>query len=143
MKKVQKFLHLPPSERRLLIETFLMLNSIRIGFLFLKFPMLQKLLGKVGQSRPRQLVKPAVSIDRLIWAVDVSTQLSPGGAKCLARALTVQALMQRQGYEPQLQIGVIKSPGAEFQAHAWLEYQGKIVIGELPDMEKYSELRPV
>jgi Transglutaminase-like superfamily len=140
MKKIQKFLRLPPLDRQLLLETFLLLSSIRIGFLFLKFPLLQRLLGKVSQRRTH---KSAISIDRIIWAIEVSTHLSPGGAKCLARALTVQTLMQQQGYESQLQIGVIHNSIEEFQAHAWIEYQGKIVIGELPDMEKYSALHPV
>jgi Transglutaminase-like superfamily len=143
MKKIQKFWYLDRSIRYLLVESFFLLNSIWFGFLFLKFPLLQKLLGKIGKSRSDLPAHPAISIDKIVWGVEVSTQLSPGGAKCLARALTVHTLMQRQGYDPKLQIGVIKNPLEELKAHAWVEYQGKVVIGNLSDLEKYGTLHSV
>ncbi len=143
MKRIQKFWQLDYNTRYLLVKTFFLLNSIRFGFLFLKFPLLQKLLGKIGKSRSDLSAHPAISIDKIVWGVEVSTQFSPGGAKCLARSLTVHALMQRQGYDPKLQIGVIKSPIEELQAHAWVEYQGKVVIGNLSDLEKYGALHPI
>jgi hypothetical protein len=140
---MQKFFYLELSKRRLLIATFLLLNSIRIGFLLVKFSLLQKLLEKFSTFHPDKSTNSTISIDQIIWAINVSTHLSPGQAKCLARALTAHTLMKRQGYNPTLQIGVIKNSEEEFQAHAWLEYQGKIVVGQLPDMEKYSTLHPV
>ncbi len=143
MKKIQKFRHLSPSERYLLVKAFLLLNSVRIGFLFLKFPPLQRILGKIGKTRAHKPSELVISIDQIVWAVDTSTRFSPGGAKCLARALTTQTLMQQQGYNSQLRIGVIHQPTEEFQAHAWIEYQGKIVVGMLPDLEKYNTLHPV
>ncbi len=143
MKKIQKLMHLAPSERYLLVKAFLLLNSVRIGFLFLKFPPLQRILGKIGKAPAHRSAESVISIDRIVWAVDTSTRFSPGDAKCLARALTTQTLMQQQGYDSQLRIGVIHQPTEEFQAHAWIEYQGKIVVGMLPDLEKYNTLHPV
>jgi Transglutaminase-like superfamily len=143
MKKIQKFWQLDLPDRYLLIKTFLLLNFIRIAFLFLKFPLLQKVLGKIGKSYLDKSVRPSISIDKIVWAVEVSTQLSPGGAKCLARALTLHTLMQQQGYDPILQIGVIKNPLESLQAHAWVEYQGEVVIGNLPNLEQYGVLHPI
>jgi Transglutaminase-like superfamily len=143
MKKIQKFWKLNLSDRYLLIKTFLLLNSIRVAFLFLKFPSLQKMLGKIGQSYLDKSARPVISIDKIVWAVEVSTQLSPGGAKCLARALTLHSLMQQQGYDPILRIGVIKNPLESLQAHAWVEYRDEVVIGNLPDLEKYGVLHPI
>jgi Transglutaminase-like superfamily len=140
---MQKFFYLEPSKRRLLIVTFLLLNSIRVGFLFARFSFLQKVLNQFSTFHSDKSDHPSIEVDQIIWAINVSTQLSPGQAKCLARALTVHTLMKQQGYDPILQIGVIKNAEEEFQAHAWLEYQGKIVVGELPNMEKYSKLHPV
>jgi hypothetical protein len=144
MNKIQKFLFLNRTNRYLLIETFLLLNFVRVGFLFLKFPTIQQILTRFGQSRPDKSKYPVISIERIVWCVEVSTQLSPGGAKCLARALTVHALMQRQGYAPKLQIGVLTRPPEKFEAHAWIEYQGKVVIGgDLPNLDKCSVLDPI
>ncbi len=143
MKKISKFWQLEPTERALLVQTFLLLNLVRFLFLFLKFPRLQKILTKLGTRRSTYLGASILSIKKIGWAIELSTQLSPGGAKCLARALTMQTLMQQQGYDSKLQIGVIHQPTEEFQAHAWIEYQGEIVIGMLPDLEKYNTLHPI
>ncbi len=64
----------------------------------------------------------------------------PGGAKCLARALTTQVLLNRQGYLPDLRIGVAKATAGQLEAHAWVEYQGRIVIGQLNDLSRYLPL---
>lgn len=144
MKKIQKFLHLNLNEKYLLIGTFLVLSSIRVGFLFLKFPLLQEMLNRISEFHFSTSTKSAVSIERIVWCVEVSTQLSPGGAKCLARALTVQTLMKQQGYDPVLKIGVIKNSTEEFKAHAWIEHQGTVVIGgDLPDLDQYNSLDPI
>jgi hypothetical protein len=143
MKKISKFWQLDSTERNLLMKTFLLLNLVRFLFLFLQFPRLQKILTKLGTRRSSSNGTLPLSVKQIVWAIELSTQFSPGGAKCLARALTMQTLMQQQGYDSQLQIGVIHQPTEEFQAHAWIEYQGEIVIGMLPDLEKYKALHPV
>jgi hypothetical protein len=66
-------------------------------------------------------------------------------ATCLARALVVEALLRRHGYAVQMRIGVRRPESHSFAAHAWLEYEGKIVVGGpesvvgqyqvLPDLE--------
>lgn len=143
MKKIQKFLHLKSNERYLLIETFLLLNLIRISFLVLKFPALQNILNKISQFNPHEIVCSEELTDKIVWRVEISSQLSPGGVKCLARALLVHTLMKRAGFNPILRIGVTDNPLKNFQAHAWVEYEGKIVIGNLPDLKKYSVLHPI
>jgi Transglutaminase-like superfamily len=143
MKKIQKFLYLEPSERYLLIETFLMLNFIRICFLTVKFPTLQSLLNRISRFNSSENFRSDELIDKIVWRVEVSTSLSPGGAKCLARALVVHTMMERAGFNPILQIGVTDNPLKNFQAHAWVEYEGKIIIGNLPDLKKYSVLHPI
>jgi Transglutaminase-like superfamily len=142
MKKIQKFLYLEPNERYLLVETFLLLNLIRISFLVVKFPTLKRLLNKISQFNSEQNIYSDVLIDKIVWRVEVSTHLSPGGAKCLVRALVVNTMMERAGFNPTLQIGVNDNPSNNFQAHAWVEYKGRIIIGDLPDLEKYSVLLP-
>lgn len=64
----------------------------------------------------------------------------PGGAKCLARALTTQVLMKHSGFSPELCIGVAKGEKGELKAHAWIKYQEYIVIGYLEDLSRYIQL---
>jgi hypothetical protein len=51
-------------------------------------------------------------------------------ATCLTQALTVQALLRREGLSADLHIGVAKDEKGQFQAHAWLENNGTIIIGD-------------
>jgi len=51
-------------------------------------------------------------------------------ATCLTKALTAQKLLKKYGYISQIKIGVNKDVEGQFEAHAWLEYAGKVVIGE-------------
>jgi hypothetical protein len=64
----------------------------------------------------------------------------PSGAKCLARALVCQVLMARRGYSPELRIGVAKSQEGTLEAHAWIESQGQVVIGDLKELPRFTQL---
>ena len=50
---------------------------------------------------------------------------------CLTQALAGQVLLERYGYPALVHVGVTKkAKNGTFQAHAWLESDGKVVIGE-------------
>ena len=48
----------------------------------------------------------------------------------LPKALTAQKLLKKYGYPCLIKIGVGKDIKGKFEAHAWLEYAEKVVIGE-------------
>lgn len=48
---------------------------------------------------------------------------------CLVQALAVQVFLTRNGYSPQLNIGVAKTDSGQLQAHAWVECDGWLVLG--------------
>ena len=76
---------------------------------------------------------------RLVWAAQY---LLPGRSTCLDLALTVQRLLEKQQIPSEVRIGVRKSAG-EFEAHAWLESCGQVVIGGNDVYEQYSVLPPL
>jgi hypothetical protein len=43
--------------------------------------------------------------------------------------LTVQALLARGGYPSRLHVGVIRGQQGEVEGHAWVECEGRILIG--------------
>ncbi|WP_066384674.1 lasso peptide biosynthesis B2 protein [Anabaena sp. CA = ATCC 33047] len=136
MKRLLKFLFLNHSDRLLLINTFLLLLFVNLGLWLLPFSQLRTLLNKINQPN---ISVNQTTIGKIIWAVDVSTKFVPG-AKCLARALTCQVLMTRRGYSPELRIGVAKDEQGKLEAHAWIENQGKVVIGHLANLSSYKPL---
>lgn len=56
-------------------------------------------------------------------------------ATCLRKSLVLWYLLRLQGIAAQLQIGT-RLDGGEFQAHAWVEYQGD-VVGDRQEVQQY------
>jgi hypothetical protein len=52
----------------------------------------------------------------------------------------VQILLQQQGYPASLQIGVAKGRDGQLEAHAWVESQGQVVIGNLENLAHFKLL---
>lgn len=77
----------------------------------------------------------------LTWAVSVVSRRVPR-ATCLTQALALQALLAREGRPAELQIGVAKAADGAFEAHAWLESEGRVVIGG-GDVERFTPLARV
>lgn len=68
-------------------------------------------------------------INRVRWAVMVARQYIPM-ATCLTQALTAYQQLNKRNYPSTVKIGVVKGNEGEFEAHAWLEIDDRIIIGE-------------
>lgn len=141
MKRLHKFLHLTSGDRRLLVSTALLLAAVRLGLRLLPFRILQRVLNRLASAPAGSLGANRSSVDRLVWAVTVASHYVPK-ATCLTQALAAQVLLGRRGHLSQLRVGVAKGEEGQLEAHAWLESQGKVIVGGgeltrytlLPDM---------
>jgi hypothetical protein len=125
MTRLHKFLSLPAQDRRLLVRAAFLITAFRLGLWLLPFSRL------LAFTRPAE--HPALEAARLdpapiAWAVQVVSRYIPG-ATCLVQALTGAALLQHAGLPASLHIGVAKQSGEHFDAHAWVECRGEVVIG--------------
>ena len=77
--------------------------------------------------------------DRTAWAVEATARRIPK-ASCLTRALAADVMLRRDGHRPQIQIGVSKDRAA-FEAHAWLELDGRVLVGD-HHIGRYTRLQP-
>ena len=73
-----------------------------------------------------------------MWAVQVASRYVPR-ATCLTQALTAQALLGFGGIPTSVRIGVAKEAGG-FEAHAWVESGGKILMGGTESAQKYTQM---
>jgi hypothetical protein len=65
-------------------------------------------------------------------------------ATCLTKALAAKVLLEQAGQSAELQIGVAKSESGKIEAHAWVECQGKIILGGThAEVSRFTRLRPV
>lgn len=115
------------------------MTLVRLGLWLLSFKTLHQLLLRLSNAKLKYQEKHHISIETIIWAVEVSSHYMLG-VKCLARALTCQVFMSRHGYTSNLCIGVAKGQEGELKAHAWLENQGQVVIGDVADLPNFSQL---
>lgn len=139
MKLLLKAVRMPMHDRILLIKTFVLLGMVRFGLWLLPFRILQRVLERLSCNpnlTPAASIRASV-VNKIVWAIDISSRWMPGEVKCLARALTAEVLIRRRGYSPDLRIGVAKDENNHLEAHAWLELQGYVVIGLLPDLQRF------
>lgn len=123
MTVLTNFLKLPGSDKRLLLYTLFLMVKVRLMLWVLPFPRIQRSFTKF------EPVRSDIPVSRLTWSVRAVSQYVPG-ATCLTNALTSYLLLSKYGYPSLVKIGVGKSAEGEFEAHAWLEYDGEVVLGE-------------
>ncbi len=140
MKLLYKFLQLQECDRQLLLITFILLGAIRLGLWLLPFRTWRRLLSRIMQPKSKLQGANPASINQVVWAVSVASHYMPGGVKCLARALATQVLLSQQGHTADLYIGVAKVEEKQLEAHAWVESQGQVVIGDLSNLSSFIPL---
>jgi Transglutaminase-like superfamily len=79
------------------------------------------------------------SMSQVMWAVSVVSRRI-GGGTCLAEAAVAYTMLRRHGHDPRLRIGV-RHGESTLDAHAWVECEGMVVAGALPEMTGYAMLR--
>ncbi len=139
MKRLRKFLHLATRDRQLLFNAVFIIGIVRLGLWLLPFQIWRHLIAETRQTTHKRQ-NTDQSVDKVVWAVAVASRYMPGEVKCLARALATQVLLAQRGYRAQLHIGVAKSKEGHLEAHAWVESQGRVVVGGLKDLGRYTPL---
>jgi hypothetical protein len=143
MKRLLRFVNLERSERRLLLKTVFVVVLVRLGLWMLPFKILRVVLARFEKAGNRPGgAQPPETLDRLTWALKIAGRTVPA-ASCLTQALAGALILCRNGYRPTLRLGVTKNKSGKFLAHAWLEHEGAIVIGDLRDLSRYASFPPV
>lgn len=139
MKLLGKFFRLPPAERRLLASAAFQLSLIRAGLALLSFDDLRARLARAAKPAGNPGPPDEISVERVVWAVTVAARYLPLSLACLPQALAAHVLLGRRGYPSEIRFGVAKDPAGKFEAHAWVECQGRVVIGGA-GLERYTPL---
>lgn len=137
MGSLARFVALPAGDRRLIVAAAGFVAAVRVGLWLLPFRWVQGAIRSLGTS-PRAPGGRGLPTERIGWAVAVAGGRVPGST-CLVRALAAQALFARHGYPTELRLGVARGPGRAFEAHAWLERDGQVLVGG-PVEERYVPL---
>lgn len=129
MRKLHKFFGLTAEERRLLATAAILVGLVRVGVWLLPFRTVRGLLGRLRRPAAERRRGDELSSERIAWAVDVVGKRIPGGGNCLVQALATQVLLDRRRRTARLRIGVAKDRQGNLEAHAWIESDGRVIIG--------------
>jgi len=127
MNLIHSFLKLSFEDRLILIKTLFLLWVVRIMLWILPFSVIQRIMKRFIINPDENNETHNVPIEKLTWAVMVMSSFTLRST-CLTRALTAQILLAGQNYPSNVKIGISKGE-EDFEAHAWLESNDKIVLG--------------
>lgn len=142
MTNLNKVRQLSRKDRRLLLQSVLLLPVIHFALLLLGY---HRLRGVMEKLIPLQSIDAPVSEMEIIQRAQeiariVSTAAQHGlyKANCLRRSLLAWWFLRRQGIRSNICFGV-RMNDQHLEAHAWVERNG-IVLNDSGDVHKYYRL---
>ncbi|HMQ97073.1 MAG TPA: lasso peptide biosynthesis B2 protein [Candidatus Nanoperiomorbaceae bacterium] len=128
---------LPWRGKWLYCNTALWLIAVKAGLCLLPF---DRLLGwitaadkptgqPVAMKDLREITEAIERLGRFLALLQIN---------CLPQALVGQKLLRHKGFDVQLKIGVLKNRGDRLSAHAWIEYQGQVILGDLRGLGQFT-----
>lgn len=121
MRQLKRFIQLTGTERRILIRVLFVVGLSRAALCVLSADTARRAVAKAAAGA-------VGSVEQTVWAVGVVSRYVPR-ATCLTQALAAQALLTQAGFPSQVEIGVAKDDLQHLRAHAWVVYQGQVVLG--------------
>lgn len=137
MSRLAKFRELSWPERRLLFVALVLLPMTALGLRLLGFRRTQAVLHEDAFSGAKSNDGELSRAQQTARIVAAAARYGPYRATCLPMALTLGRLLQGQGIETELRLGVSKA-AARLDAHAWVEYQGAPLIDHRDVHQRYA-----
>lgn len=126
-----------PIERTLLMEAALLLPAVLLIQTVLPFRRWRVLLTRPApRAIPRDRPTPAT----IARAVDRARRHVPGQYRCLPVAYSAHLLLHRHGHGSRVHVGVAHDSQGKVEAHAWVECEGRVLVGDLPDLKRFVSL---
>lgn len=122
-------------ERLLLLQAFVLLPLVAVSIKLWGMQRTQSALASLphqAMSMSSEVLLPQA--EKTARMVGMATRYS-AWTNCLKKSLVLWYLLRCQGIVSELRIGVRREQG-EFQAHAWVEYQG-IVLNDTPNVRQH------
>jgi hypothetical protein len=119
--------HVSLADAPLLLQALTYCVAVRIALWTVPSPRLLRYVRRRVDGAAEGARRSKTDGFRIAWAARAAGRRVPR-ATCLVQALSAQLLLARHGYGSELRVGVKRDNG-EFQAHAWVEFRGSIVVG--------------
>lgn len=133
-----KLRRLTGRERALLLQAWLLLLLADLALRALPFSFVLRYCRRPGGVRGNPAADPSLPALRVASLVEKAGRYCPAGTSCLKEALVLSHLLARRGVPTRLRIGVGRQAEA-FAAHAWLEQDGRVILGG-KDLDAFARL---
>ena len=137
-RRLLRVLRLPPTAWGPLVRVLGTTAAVRVSLGVLPFHVVDRLF-QPASGRPR---RAGDDPSRVLKIAAWTGRTFLGDRPCLTQAVAARWLLSRRGYETHLLIGGNKADG-EFKAHAWLEMDGRVVLGAVEGMDQLRRFQPV
>jgi hypothetical protein len=126
------------------VSAVCLLFGVRFALSILRFRTVRRLLGgAAGRGSVPETFAPE-EVETTVWAIGAASRAFPAAGTCLTQALVGHAMLRRKGYRTELRIGARRDDDGQFTAHAWLEKDGRIVLGQIGDQhDRYTPFPPL
>jgi len=142
MRRIGRLRRVSGAEWRLMVEALWLLGQIRVALWIHPFKRVQR---RYARRTPRTdaAAEPGSNQAEAARAIGIavrrSSRLVPG-ATCLPLALATRVMLERRGVPNEFLIGVAKSDVGTLEAHAWVTVDDVVIVGELPDLERFHRM---
>jgi transglutaminase superfamily protein len=127
-RKAETWHSLSKSDRALLINALFLLPVVATS---LKSVGLRRTQSWLTRNTLGPVVPPTeqtrANVRRTAQMVAAACRQYPLHSRCLPRTVVLWSLLRRRGIDADVRIGVRGDTQGEFQAHAWLEWNGEIM----------------
>lgn len=140
MFALTRFLRMSRTERLLLLRVAALQCVIRVALRLMPFRRVIAAVNRQSTVRIRDRARTRFTPEQLARAVSMTSSRLFRDAPCLTQALAVKVLYCRRGFPASVRIGVRRLPEHRFEAHAWVESGGRVVVGFLEDLSTFEVL---
>ena len=138
MSNLRKAFALSVSDWILIAQAWLWFGLVEVGLNCLSLKKLLQIIqrerdGQAGNEEDddnQEKVPRRPTPERVAFCAGLAARLHALDATCLKKALVLHAMLTRRGFNSQLLIGAARAETGQLDAHAWLECQGKVLLGE-------------
>jgi hypothetical protein len=139
MSAFGKWCDVPTSERRLFVRALPLVAAVRVGLWLLPWRWTLALTRRLSVPRAR---RAPGTVDDVVRAVVRAATRVPR-ATCLTRAIATSVMLGRRGQPASILFGVARDPRGKLVAHAWVESDGRIVVGGATSPRRYASFPAV
>ncbi|KAA9397180.1 lasso peptide biosynthesis B2 protein [Haloarcula sp. CBA1130] len=135
--RLREFRALSRAQKLLLCEAVVLMATSKVLLAVAGLEDAERYVGTISQALPchRQSGSP----ESVRWAVLTAGSRLPGTYDCLDRALAGSTLLVANDLPHCLRFGV-DTQSDTFEAHAWIESNGDVLIGDVADFERFRTL---